>query len=387
MLAEPSGQARPLLADFAASADADVSFDGKRVLFAGKRQPADPWQVFEADLSSGAARQLTQAEGGCRQPFYHSRLFTLEVTDAWNPLGCVCSGSLHSVKLDGSDFQRLTWTPEEAKDPLLLSEGRIAFSSGGRLFAINLDGTDYALFALGTGANPRMAGAAGRQVVFVEGSGSLGMVSLDRPLHSYKPVAADAVYGSPSALANGEILVSRKSAAGRFEIWRLDPASGRKSALWQDATADLMDARLLAPRAEPDGRGSVVDPKTAAGWLYCLNVRTSDDPKKVANARRLRVLTGPPAAPAKLGELNIEDDGSFHLELPANAPVKLELLGPGGEVLRGSSWFWVRNKEHRGCIGCHEDPELAPENREAAAVNKKPVSLLPPARSTGRGTK
>ena len=38
------GKAEPLAAGFAATADANISFDGKRVLFAGKQAAADPWQ-------------------------------------------------------------------------------------------------------------------------------------------------------------------------------------------------------------------------------------------------------------------------------------------------------------------------------------------------------
>ena len=49
--------------------------------------------------------------------------------------------------------------------------------------------------------------------------------------------------------------------------------------------------------------------------------------------------------------------------------------------LRSGAWIWVRNHEPRGCIGCHEDPELVPENRMVDAVTRNPAKLtLPPAR-------
>ena len=38
------GKVERLIADFAASADASVSFDAKAVLFSGKKAASDPWQ-------------------------------------------------------------------------------------------------------------------------------------------------------------------------------------------------------------------------------------------------------------------------------------------------------------------------------------------------------
>src|SRR5260370_31623216 len=56
--------------DFAASADAAVSFDGTRVLFAGKRAAADPWQVDEVWAAGGEARRVTSGTEDCIRPFY-----------------------------------------------------------------------------------------------------------------------------------------------------------------------------------------------------------------------------------------------------------------------------------------------------------------------------
>ena len=80
-------------------------------------------------------------------------------------------------------------------------------------------------------------------------------------------------------------------------------------------------------------------------------------------------------SPVKLGEVDVEEDGSFQVQLPANEAVKVQVLGASGQVMRSSAWFWMRNRENRGCVGCHEDRELAPENREAQALLKKALNL------------
>lgn len=66
---ESAGQ-RPLMPEFASTADPAISFDGERVLFAGKRNRDDPWQIFEVSLGGGDARQITSGKDNCVRPFY-----------------------------------------------------------------------------------------------------------------------------------------------------------------------------------------------------------------------------------------------------------------------------------------------------------------------------
>jgi Hydrazine synthase alpha subunit middle domain len=82
-----------------------------------------------------------------------------------------------------------------------------------------------------------------------------------------------------------------------------------------------------------------------------------------------------------IGEAPVEADGSFNLHVPANTPIELQILDSHGLSLASCSWIWVKNNEPRGCIGCHEDPELVPENQLVAAIAKPSLELiLPPER-------
>ncbi|MGJ5813993.1 hypothetical protein [Paludibaculum fermentans] len=373
-LLEWTGKGRVLGEGFAAAADPDVSFDGKRILFAGRRAAGDPWQVFEMNADGSGARQISHEKGGCRQPVYQSRIFSLDIPEPWPQAAFVCGGALYSSKLDGSDVQRLTYASAGDTGPAMLPEGRMIYSAGGRLFGINLDGTDYALFT--GGVNARSAAAVGRKVVFVEAAGQLSMVTQERPLHSHTALTAavDGAFAAPAALGSGAVVVSMKGPAG-WGLWRLDLATRQRTLVYDSPEFDEIQAKVVGPHEEPDGRGTVVETAARSGHLYCLNVYTSDRPAAAGSIKKVRVLTGPDAAPVRLGELAVEADGSFHLELPANTRVKLQTLDAAGQVMRSSGWVWVRNKENRGCIGCHEDPELSPENVEAQAVIKTPVRL------------
>jgi len=60
----------------------------------------------------------------------------------------------------------------------------------------------------------------------------------------------------------------------------------------------------------------------------------------------------------------------------ADTPFRIRTLDESGNVVSGPcSWLWLRPNERRGCIGCHENPELAPENIVSLAVKKPPVII------------
>jgi hypothetical protein len=162
--------------------------------------------------------------------------------------------------------------------------------------------------------------------------------------------------------------------------------------LFDDPAWHDIQAKLVVARPEPDGRSSVVDETDPTGKLYCLSVYTADVRLPEGGARRLRVLEGLPRRAGErqmegllptrvLGEINLEEDGSFNIQTPANIPIRLQVLDAGGMALRACAWIWVKNRESRGCIGCHENGELAPENRLAKALTTSSIQLtLPPER-------
>jgi hypothetical protein len=430
---------RVLTEGFHSAADPDISFDGSRILFAAKRGASDDWDIFEMALDGRDARQITKGLGDCRQPVYQGTLYTIVSTEPWHQItfvstapqelnehGSRVSTSLYSCTLDGLEVQRLTYNPSGDLDPAVLPDGRLVFSSWQRstlrhgprgrlsLFTAHTDGLDYALFSGDEGLGVKLMPAVTTDglVVFVEGdevtpdgSGSLASVSLRRNLHSYRRITGDrdGLFHSPSALADGTVLVSHRPRDGRQShgVYRMDPGSGRREAVFDDPQYDDVQARAVGAHPEPDGRSSVVKPANPSGTLYCLNVFESDLPTgqwlRPGTPLRLRVLEGIPRRTAEvggtadnqsspsgsppllqrrfLGEIDVEDDGSFNIQVPPNIPIELQLIDADGLALRSCSWIWVRNNETRGCIGCHEDGERTPENRFVQAVRKPSIGL------------
>lgn len=420
---EESGALQELSRGFFAARDPQVSFDGKRLLFSAKRAAADFWQIYELDLETRSVRQLVRAPMDCRSPIYQSSLYVLASDLPWQQVAFTGAArdsapSLYTVRLDGTDLRRISYNPYGDLDPAMMADGRMLYASRQRdrlepgppdrlaLFGLNLDGTDVALYGALEGAPyKRMpAPTPGGLVVFIEsesltpdGAGSLAAVSQRRPFYTYRRLTepSQGLYLYPSALPSGEVLVSWRPAAGKgtYGIVRFDPASRRSVPVFDDSAWHDIQAQLIAPRPMPDGRSSVVEPKEPTGQLYCLNAHLSDLPQELRPAPgtplRFRLVEGAPAAAANsgilakrvLGEFRAEPDGSFKLRVPANIPLELQLVDSSGMMLRSCRWIWVRNNEARGCIGCHEDPELTPENRYAAALARPAVNLtLPPER-------
>jgi hypothetical protein len=410
-----NGRLRVLTDGFHSAADPEVSFDGKRLLFAGKRGTQDNWDIYEMEISGGSPRQVTRSMGNCRSPMYQSAIFYLNdprpsyqitfVSDAAAELeerGAGRRTDLYSVMPDGTSLRRLTHNLSSNAGPVMAWDGRILFAAGARLFGIHLDGTDYALAGESRGRIQRMpATTPNGLVVFVEparsswdAGGPLAGVTLRRPMHSYRRITQPGTgeFHSPSPLPDGSILAGRRSVGGdRYAIYQVNAATGRAELVHADPRWNEMQPRAVAPRAEPDGHSSVVDEQDPTAKLYCLNVHESDRgpnwlPKGAIE--RLRVLEGVPRrAPGDvewrrfLGEVSIEDDGSFQLQVPAGTPIQLQVLDKDGVALRSCAWIWAKNKENRGCVGCHEDPERAPENVLAKAVVKPAIQLtLPPER-------
>jgi hypothetical protein len=430
-----SGAVTDLTAGFHSAADPDVSWDGKKILFAGKKAAADLWQIYEMNADGTGARPVVNTPFNCREPVYQSMIFYLDDPGPVPQISFVGSAgleaegesgavwNLYSARFDGSGLRQLTYNPGQDLDPVMNEDGRLLYSSveryslawgrSGRtvLLGVNLDGSDGALLSGDEGRQFKRMPAVtpSRQVVFVEsdqpapdGAGNLASVSLRRNLHSYKELTKpdDGLYAYPSLLSEDEVLVSKRPAnsLGLYAIYRFDLKTNQAVELYGDPKHNAVQARLLAAHPMPVGRSSVVDEKEPTGKLFALGGFASDLPASAGYdgklVKRVRILEGVARqaagqAPARdlspylvkrvLGEFDIEADGSFHAQVPANTPIQVQTLDSNGLALRTCAWIWVKNKAKRGCIGCHEDGELSPENVFSDAVGKPPHELNVPA--------
>ncbi len=448
---------RVLTAGFASAADPDVSLDGKSIVFAGQRRAGEAWAIYEMNVDGTGLRQVIAESDDLRQPVYLPTVHTI-ISDpakgtaprpqigyvrffgaAMNEAGEGRASAIYSVRTDGAAPRRITYNLSADRDPTVVRDGRILYSSWRRatldrgvrgrtiLMGINADGSDPAVFAADEGQRIKAMPSVTpeRLVVFVEaeavgwdGAGALASVSLRRNLHSHRRLTdpGDGLFLSPSPLPDGQVLAARRPAdgSGTHGIVRVDPVAGKCVPIFDDPAFHEIQARLVASRPEPDGRSSALkDPDEEAdlakrgraghgpettipdGEIYGLDVYLSDlgDDLPPGTVKRLRIIEGLPLrsshgdspglfsqAPRRLiGEVPVEPDGSFHAHLPAEAAVQLQILDQDGLALRTSSWIWARYKGRQGCVGCHEDPERTPSNRFVSALAKPGARLILPA--------
>ena len=346
------------------------------------------------------------------------------------PLTSLYAMSLVPLYGRGTVLWRTTLNLGGDIDPTVLhSDGRVLFAGRQRgaygLMSISWAGENLnTFFGSHTGDVSQVSPCEmpDRTVVFIEtsdshsdGGGHLVRVSLRRPLHSREVLNGDhARYRTPHPLADGRMLVSRSAGGSTFGVYALDHGAGLACELvYDDPEWHEVDAQAVAVQPEPPGRiptvefASVLDVGAlkTVGQLQCLNVYDTNRPwpdyQAGQSVTHVRLVEGIPleqtgaafttadpdtAWPPRgvqtrvLGEAAVEADGSFYVNVAGDVPFYMQVLDTTGRALQTMrAWTWVRAGDQRGCIGCHEDKELAPENRATEAlVRARPAFLAVP---------
>lgn len=383
------GKAEPLVAGFAATADANVSFDAKRILFSGKQTSRDPWQIWELTLADRSVRKVIATAADAERPLYlpGGRLVWAERTPQGFQLQSAGDGRKPEQTFlnptAGEGVLPLTYMRANTFPADVLADGRILFEAG---FPLGTGATPelYLVYADGSGVESYRcdhgrARWGGRQlasgdVVFTHGA---KLARFTSPLAHEEPVAAPrAEYaGAIAETASGQWLVSARASAGtRYELklWKPDGAQSSSSEL-QTVLAmrgeDLVEPVLMAPRTRPNRHPSGLHDWNYANLLAQDARQSREGDLKIAPTA-VRMETQDAAGHAVVaGTAPVETDGSFFVKIPADTPVRFALLNARGMVLRQErGWFWARRGEQRICAGCHVGPERAVENRVPAVL-------------------
>lgn len=223
------------------------------------------------------------------------------------------------------------------------------------------------------------------KVYFIEtegknaGEGKILCISRNRPLHTRIDLTADipGCFHSVFSMQSGNLLVTYRAGQNeRFSLVEFDPKSKKlPKPLYSDPKYDCLEAVPVEEHQRPRKLPSEVDMKVKTGLLLCQDINILDPilQKKLSSSirtGRIEIV----GLHTSLGTLDVETDGSFYLKPMADVPFRLQTVDKNGNVIAGPCvWMWVRPNERRGCVGCHEDHDLAPENRVPLAVKRPPV--------------
>jgi hypothetical protein len=368
-----------LVPGFAASADANVSFDGKTVLFAGKRGRHDHWQIWEIPAQSGEARQVTQCDDDCVRPLH----VPLDRVVYAHKIAGKFVLEIASLSASKEKVLQLTYTPGNSLPLDVLRDGRVLFEAAyplgegaiSELYTVYTDGSGIESYRCDHG-DSRYSGkqVSSGAIVFTR-DGSLARftsalaheVAISAPAGSY---AGDVI-----EMPSGEWLVSWHSGVQKnFELWKWKPGASALQPEVTETGANVIQPALVMERATPNFHPSGLHEWSYANVL-CLNAYTSKEHFEQGSIAMVRFYgRGPSGLPQMLGTAPVEKDGSFYVRVPGNQPLKIELLDESGNSLRKEAgWFWMRGGEQRICVGCHAGPEAAPENAVPAVFRRSTV--------------
>ena len=355
-----------LVPGFAASADSTVSFDGQRVLFAGKLTAQDPWQIWEIALGGGEPRRVTSGNEDCVRPFYlpedrvvYARRtagrFVIEVAD-----------------LSGGKGLALSYGPASFLPTDVLRDGRILFAAGyplgaessPEIYTVYPDGSGVESYRCDHGTARQQGRQVGSgEIIFASRSGLSKFTSaLARELHIAAPAGDYA--GEVAETSSGDWLLPwRRDAKSQFQLMSWTPGASALRPAAAEQNANVVQPTVLGERTVPNRFPSALHDWANAN-LLCLNAYTSKYPFAAGSIHSVRLYTRDGAGtPKVLGTASVERDGSFFLQVPSEQPLQIELLDASGKTLkREAGFFWMRRGEQRGCVGCHAGPENAPEN-------------------------
>jgi hypothetical protein len=393
----PKEALKQLTREFFSARSPEISYDGKYMLFTAQQKKNDSWQIWEMDLASLKARQVTFSAENCIDPCYlpggrvvFSRLSVKDTLKAGH--------SLFTCNTDGSDLKRITFNPHTYLASNMLNDGRVLTigrqvypDQGSPLFFIlRPDGTKAQMFYKGPESSTLLS--CGREtvsgkIVFIESekgnseNGNVISVNYNRPLHSRVNVTSgiEGDFLNVFPKQSGKFLVTyRKSSGERYSLYEFDPENKvLGKAIYDDSDYDVLEVVVAEKHERPKKLPSEVDMGVKSGLLLCQDInvfqmKPAGSSDTFSGSSRIEVL----GIDSTMGTVQVEKDGSFYLKIIADKPFKIQTIDKNGNVLHGPcGWIWLRPNERRGCIGCHEDPELAPENKVPLAVKKPPVTI------------
>jgi len=391
----PKASLQVLTENFFSACAPKISYDGLKMLFTGQQNENDIWQIWEMNLENLEIRQITSSKDNCIDPDYvpgDQIVFSKALPNS----NVKTSQALFTSNLDGTNESQITYNPHTYFAPTVLKDGRIVSISkqlfpnekDGNFMIMRPDGTKQELFyqsASGNHLNGSAWETENHEILFIESDtlhtigGNIIAINYNRPLHSSVNLssAMEGSFYSISPMEEGKLLATyRSSDKDNFGLYEFDSKNKvLGDAIYKDDTYQIIDAIAVKKHKRPRKLPSEVNTDVKIALMVCQDInysRLETNDKAESKATQLEIL----GLDSSMGILNAEKDGSFYIRILADTPFRIQTLDEMGNVVNGpGSWLYLRPNERRGCVGCHENNEMAPKNRQPLAVRKDPVII------------
>jgi len=168
--------------------------------------------------------------------------------------------------------------------------------------------------------------------------------------------------------------------------------------LREEAGWMLLEPVPLRPAPRPPVIPDRVDLESREATVYLADIYAGEGLKGIprGTVRKLRLFTyhfnyfgtsgiedyvgmdGPWDVRRVLGTVPVAEDGSAYFTVPANTPIALQPLDAEGKALQlMRSWFTAMPGEPVSCVGCHENANSSPPNRNTLALRGAPSPIKP----------
>jgi hypothetical protein len=380
---------------FYSSRSPEVSFDGLKMLFTTQAKKGDVWQIWEMDLPSSEAKQITNRESNCTDPAYlpNGQIVFSSPTLKLKKLPGIIA--LFTIEKDGTNEKQITYHPNNDQNPTVLGDGRILTNSYrvypdvGRNHQLVLrpDGTKAELYYRPKGGNELISRGWETEdghYVYIEkpqaGAGRVIIINQNRPLDSETDISSPypGEFHSVFPIQNDEYLVSyQEDYEQKYKLYLMEiKGSSTLDLLYASNDYHIIEPVVVKIRTKPKNLPSRIVESDENGTILCMDADLSQDMSSDVTLSTKTFAVEVLGINNSLGKVPVAADGSFYIEVPSNTPIRFQTYNESEQMIRGpSDWIWVRPKERRGCIGCHEDKELTPENRVPLAVGKQIVNL------------
>ncbi len=386
---ETGGEGVNLTPGFYSACSPQVSYDAKHILFLGQKKETDLWQVWEMNIKDKSTRQITNCKMSCNSVCYlpgNRIAFSKKLTDKKTG---ITSNALFTMNLDGTNLQQVTFHPHNDFISTVLKDGRILINSRQvypqkgkvKYLAMRPNGTKAELFYSDNSATiyGQCVNEANKLIYFTEQNSTtkkidVVVVSYNRPLHSKinytENIQGNFYWALP--LSTEKMIVSYLSPGSKnIGLWNFLQLEKKISEpIYNDAKFDCFEPVCVKPFQRPKKLPNDIVMAQTSGLFLCTNINFTET--GTTQATKIEIL----GLEKSLGTVAMEKDGSVFLSVVADTPVRIQTLDNENNIVSGpSEWIWVRPFERRGCIGCHENHELVPQNIVPMAINKSAVII------------